>query len=289
MIEEDFRLDDVICGALREDLGYGDPTTDAVVPSGRSGEASLLAKEALILAGLPVFERVFQHISPAVHMEAYFKEGDRIPAGTRAALLTGPMGAILKGERTALNFLQRMSGIATITAQYAEKVRAYGAKILDTRKTAPGLRFLDKYAVRMGGGYNHRFGLCDGILIKDNHIVAAGSIQGAVGMAREKSPHTLRIQVEVETPDEAKEAVEAGAEAILADNMSPDRLRETVKIVRGRALVEASGGVTLATVEQIAQSGVNFISVGALTHSVRAVDFSLEVHPVGNAVDRAQR
>jgi nicotinate-nucleotide pyrophosphorylase (carboxylating) len=172
-----------------------------------------------------------------------------------------------------------MSGIATITARYAEKVRAYGVKVLDTRKTAPGLRCLDKYAVRMGGGHNHRFGLSDGILIKDNHIVAAGSIQAAVRMAAQNAPHTLTIQVEVESPEEAQQAVEAGARAILADNMSADQLRETVRVVKGRALVEASGGITMERIESIAQCGVDFISVGALTHSVKAVDLSLEVHP----------
>jgi nicotinate-nucleotide pyrophosphorylase (carboxylating) len=244
------------------------------------GEASVLAKEEMILAGMHVFEQVFQHIDPSAHMEAYFEDGDLVPADTRIALVTAPLNAILKGERTALNFLQRMSGIATTTKSYVEKVQAYNVKILDTRKTVPGLRFLDKYAVRMGGGQNHRFGLYDGILIKDNHIVAAGSIEAAVRMAKQKAPHSLRIQVEVETPEQANEALGAGAEAILADNMSPGKLRETVNVVNGRALVEASGGVTLESIEQIAQCGVDFISVGALTHSVKAVDLSLEMHPV---------
>lgn len=265
--------------ALEEDLFGGDATTDAVIDPDQRGEAPLIAREELVLAGMSVFERVFLILDPSITLEASYRDGDLIAAGTRIGLLRGRLAPILRGERTALNFLQRMSGIATLTRRYVERVKPYPVRILDTRKTAPGLRWFDKYAVRVGGGFNHRFGLSDGILIKDNHIAAAGSIPRAVELARKNAPHTLRIEVEVEDTAGAVLACEAGADVILLDNMSPAQLAEAVKLVKGRALLEASGGITLETVADVARTGVDMISVGALTHSPKAADLSLEVMP----------
>ncbi len=263
--------------ALEEDLGPKDVTTDAVVDSTWKGEAILLAKERLVLAGLPVFKQVFLEISHDVCFEDYFNDGDLVEEGERVCLLQGPLSALLGAERTALNFLQRMSGIATLTRHYVENVGYRKVRILDTRKTAPGLRRLDKYSVSMGGGYNHRFGLYDGVLIKDNHIAAAGSITEAVKRAKARVPHTLKIEVEVEDIAGIQEAVKAGADVILLDNMSTAEIKKAVKLVEGRVMLEASGGIQLDRVREIAATGVNFISIGALTHSAKAADFSLEV------------
>ena len=263
--------------ALEEDLGAGDVTTDAIIDPGLKGEAYLIAREELVLAGMAVFKSVFLEVDPGTEFEEYFGDGDLIPPETRVCLLKGWSASILKGERTALNFLQRMSGIATLTHRYVEKVRPAAVRILDTRKTAPGLRWFDKYSVRMGGGGNHRFGLSDGILIKDNHIAAAGSIASALSFARKNAPHTLKIEVEVEDLAGVEEACRGGADAILLDNMDPEELRKAVELVDGSAMTEASGGITLDTVEDIAGTGVDMISVGALTHSAKAADFSLEI------------
>ena len=263
--------------ALEEDLGSGDATTRATVSPNAPGEAILIARESLILAGMTVFKQTFLEIDATLAFEGRYKDGDIVPEGSTVCRIKGRLAAILTGERTALNFLQRMSGIASLTSQYVDKTRGSQAKILDTRKTAPGLRWFDKYAVRTGGGHNHRFGLFDGILIKDNHIAAAGSISKAVSMAKEGSAHTLRVEVEVEDLSGVKEACEAGADIILLDNMTPAAMKEAVQLINGRALVEASGGIDLDTVEKIAGTGVDFISVGALTHSPTAADFSLEI------------
>lgn len=277
MIEHSALVKRIITFALEEDLGPGDLTTHATIHPGVMGEAFLISREKLVLAGLPVFKQVFLEVDPATGFEQYFSEGDSVPAGAKVCVLKGPLSAILTGERTALNFLQRMSGIATLTRKYVEKISATGARILDTRKTAPGIRFLDKYAVRIGGGYNHRFGLFDGILIKDNHIAGVGSITKAVELVRRTAPHTVRIEVEVEDLAGVKEAVGAGADVILLDNMAVEEMAQAVKLVKGRAMLEASGGVNLGTVEAIARTGVDFISVGALTHSAKAADFSLKI------------
>jgi nicotinate-nucleotide pyrophosphorylase (carboxylating) len=277
MIEHPDLLKRIIAFALEEDLGPGDLTTHATIHPGVRGEAFLISREELVLAGLPVFEQVFLEINPATGFEQYFSEGDLVPAGVKVCVLRGPLSAILMGERTALNFLQRMSGIATLTRKYVEKTGTTGARILDTRKTAPGIRFLDKYAVRIGGGYNHRFGLFDGILIKDNHIAGVGSITKAVELVRLTAPHTVRIEVEVEDLTGVKEAIGAGVDVILLDNMPVEEIAQAVKLVKGRAMLEASGGVNLGTVEAIARTGVDFISVGALTHSAKAADFSLKI------------
>ncbi len=277
MIEQFPLLKHLIHAALEEDLGSGDLTTDAIIDPEVPGKASLIARERLVLAGLPVFKQVFLELNPETEFEEYFNEGDVVQAGETVCRLTGPLAQILKVERTALNFLQRMSGIATLTRQYVEKANSSKAKILDTRKTVPGFRWLDKYAVRTGGGFNHRFGLFDGILIKDNHIAVAGSISTAVGLARKKSPHTLKVEVEVENMEGVEEALKAGADIIMLDNMDLRQMRKAVNMVNGRALVEASGGINLNTIKDVAKTGVDFISVGALTHSPKAADFSLEI------------
>ncbi len=277
MIEQKQYLDRIIRLALEEDLGSGDLTTRAVVDPGLSGRASLIAREGLILAGLFVFKRVFTEVNPDIVFEEFFKDGEFVPEGRQICLVSGLLQHILTAERTALNFLQRMSGIATLTSKYVEKLGASRARVVDTRKTAPGLRLLDKYAVTKGGGYNHRFGLFDGVLIKDNHIAAVGSIEKAVKLAREKSSHTIKIEVEVEDLAGVEAALEAGADTILLDNMNPEQLREAVNLVNGRTLVEASGGITLETIEEIGKTGVDLISVGALTHSAKAADLSLEI------------
>ncbi len=268
--------------ALEEDLGPGDATTRATVAPDTLGEAILIAGEKLILAGMAVFKQTFLEIDPTLVFVARYRDRDVVPEGSTVCRIRGRLTAILSGERTALNFLQRMSGIATLTHRYVEKVKDSRAKILDTRKTAPGLRWCDKFAVRTGGGQNHRFGLFDGILIKDNHIAVAGSISKAVSLAREGSAHTLRVEVEVEDLAGVSEACKAGADIILLDNMKPPEMKEAVSLINGSALVEASGGITLDTVGDIASTGVDFISVGALTHSPEAADFSLEISHVGN-------
>ena len=264
--------------ALEEDIGSGDVTTDAIIDPDLRGEAYLIAREELVLAGMAVFKGVFLEVGNGTEFEEYYGDGDLIPPETRVCLIRGRLASILRGERTALNFLQRMSGIATLTRRYVERVRPAKVRILDTRKTAPGLRWFDKYAVRMGGGANHRFGLSDGILIKDNHIAAAGSISSALSLAKRYAPHTLKIEVEVEDLAGVEEVCRAGADAILLDNMRPEELRKAVELVDGTAMTEASGGITLDTVEDIAATGVDMISVGALTHSARAADFSLEIN-----------
>ncbi|MGD2127583.1 MAG: carboxylating nicotinate-nucleotide diphosphorylase [Desulfobacteraceae bacterium] len=277
MIEDNISLDRIIRKALEEDLGTGDLTTEAIVDATSGGRALLLAREKLVLAGMPVFRRVFELLCSDMKIEYYFEDGQTVPSGEKICLLSGPLAAILKGERTALNFLQRMSGIATLTRSYVDKIDSQKVKLVDTRKTGPGIRLLDKYAVRMGGGFNHRFGLFDGVLIKDNHIAAAGSIRRAVSLAKKNAPHTVSIEVEVEDLAGVEEAIGAGADVILLDNMAPDMIRKAVDLVAGRVVIEASGGINLGNIEEIAQTGINIISVGALTHSPRAVDISLEV------------
>ncbi|MBW2143371.1 MAG: carboxylating nicotinate-nucleotide diphosphorylase [Deltaproteobacteria bacterium] len=277
MIEQNPLIKQIIRFALEEDLGEGDMTTDAVIGPEMRGTAGLLAREELVLAGMPVFEQVFKELGSQIEFEEYFKEGDLVPAGEKVCLITGSLALILKGERTALNFLQRMSGIATLTRQYVEKAGSSKVRILDTRKTVPGHRWLDKYAVRTGGGTNHRFGLYDMILIKDNHIAAAGSITKAVKLARENAPHTLKVEVEVEDLEGVEAALEAGADIIMLDNMDLKQMAKAADRVKGKAVVEASGGITLDTIKDVANTGVDLISVGALTHSPKAADFSLEI------------
>jgi nicotinate-nucleotide pyrophosphorylase (carboxylating) len=265
-------IDTLVEEWLAEDVGDGDLTTEHLIPAETSCEAALLVKEPGVVCGLEVAEAAF----PQVSFDALVADGDVVQGGTEVALLSGPARPILTGERTALNLLGRLSGIATLTRRFVDAIEGTGAEILDTRKTTPGLRALEKYAVRCGGGRNHRFGLDDGILVKDNHLRAAGGVRPAVELLRAAGTG-LPIEVEAETLDDVREAVAAGAEQILLDNMSPALMREAVELVDGKATLEASGGVTLDTVREIAETGVDFISVGALTHSARSLDVSLEI------------
>jgi len=271
------QIDKIIDTALEEDLGPGDITTSAIIDPSTKGEARILAKEDIILAGIEIFSRVFSRLDPEIVVEHTYHDGDVVPNGDDIGIVRGSMRGILSGERTALNFLQHLSGIATLTRTYIEKIDPSSVRVIDTRKTTPGLRILEKYAVRMGGGFNHRFGLFDGILIKDNHIAAAGSISEALAKIKEKLPHTLKIEVEVDDIKGVEEAIGAGVDAILLDNMSVKEMKKSVSIAGGRVLLEASGGITLESIWDISETGVNLISVGAITHSARSVNISLEV------------
>jgi nicotinate-nucleotide pyrophosphorylase (carboxylating) len=270
-----FAIDSIIRNALQEDIGTGDVTTLATIEPGVMARAELVAKEDFVLAGLDVARRVFLMLDATVAFEKLVGDGLHIRRGEVLAWLKGDAAVLLQGERVALNLLQRMSGIATLTARFVREVAGTGATIVDTRKTMPGLRVLDKYAVRMGGGSNHRTSLYDGVLIKENHVAAAGGISTAVLRARQRVPHTLKIEVETRNLEEVAEAVAAGADIILLDNMDNPTLRQAVALVAGRARTEASGGVNLETVRGIAETGVELISVGALTHSVQAADISM--------------
>ncbi len=270
-------IKNLIKHALAEDLGPGDVTSEATIPADSASVAVILAKQHLVLAGIDAAREVFHQLDPSVEFIPFAKDGDAVHGGTEIAKVSGNTRALLAGERVALNLLQHLSGIATLTSKYVEKVKGLKAEVLDTRKTLPGLRKLEKYAVRMGGGRNHRFGLYDGVLIKDNHITASGGIIKAVERARKKAHHLLRIEVETKTLDEVVEALAAGADIIMLDNMPLDMMREAVKLVAGRALVEASGNVTLDTIRLIAETGVDFISSGSLTHSAPAADISMKI------------
>ncbi|MGQ9753879.1 MAG: carboxylating nicotinate-nucleotide diphosphorylase [Thermaceae bacterium] len=262
---------------LLEDLGQGDLTSALLIPEDQRGQGVILAKEEGVLAGIWVAQRVFHRVDAGIAFTPLIKDGDPLLPGLEVARLEGPLRGILAGERLALNLLQRLSGIATLTRRYVEAVRGTGAVILDTRKTTPGLRALEKYAVRVGGGRNHRYGLFDGILIKDNHIRAVGSVKEAVRRAKAGAPHYLKVEVEVTTLEELEEALEAGAEVILLDNMDLETLRVAVQRAKGRAVLEASGRMSLERVRAVAEAGVEYISVGALTHSAVALDLSLEL------------
>jgi nicotinate-nucleotide pyrophosphorylase (carboxylating) len=268
-------IDAIIQNALREDIHTGDLTTQAVVPEPRTATARLVAKEPLTVAGVDVAARVFTLLDPAIAFDSCCRDGQSMEQGAILARITGDAALLLQGERVALNLLQRMSGIATLTARYVQAVVGTKARIVDTRKTTPGLRILEKYAVRIGGGINHRTGLYDGILIKENHITAAGGISEAIRRARAYIPHTLKIEIETETVEQVQEALAAGADIIMLDNMDCMTMRHCVALIEGRALVEASGGVNLDTVRAIAETGVDIISIGALTHSPRAMDISM--------------
>jgi nicotinate-nucleotide pyrophosphorylase (carboxylating) len=272
----------LIQAALEEDVGAGDVTTGAILTGEEVGSAQAVAKSALVVAGIGVFKEVFLFCDVNLKFTGIREDGQRAAPGDILAEISGKFSSILVAERVALNFFQRMCGIAGMTRQYAEEIKGTQAKILDTRKTAPGLRVLDRYAVRIGGGFNHRFGLYDGVLIKDNHIAAAGGISRAVAMVRDHIPHTLKVEVEVRNLPEVEEAIASAVDVIMLDNMSISEMREAVSLVRGRIPLEASGGVNLSNVKQIAETGVDFISVGALTHSVTASDISLIIrNPCG--------
>jgi nicotinate-nucleotide pyrophosphorylase (carboxylating) len=281
------QIESIVANALAEDLGGGDVTTEALIPPTLQGKASIMAKASGILAGMEVMRMVFQKLDPSLQVNLLVPDGARLKPGKVVATIEGNVSNILKGERVALNFLQRLSGIASETARYVEAVSGSAARILDTRKTTPGLRALEKYAVRVGGGHNHRYNLGDGILIKDNHLAGlrsqGSSLKDIVLRAQQSAPHSLKIEVEVSTLAEALEAVDAGTDIILLDNMSVEEMRAVVDKVKGRALVEASGGITLDNVKPIAEAGVNLISVGRLTHSAKALDISLELESLFSA------
>ena len=263
--------------AFEEDVGTGDVTTQAVLTGDEVGKASAVAKADVVVAGMDVFKEAFLFMDQTIQFIGHCEDGLGVQKGNILAEISGNLSSILTAERVALNLFQRMCGIATLTRRYVDEVKETGAKILDTRKTAPGLRYFDKYAVRIGGGTNHRFGLYDGILIKDNHIEAAGGISHALDRVYRHLPHTLKVEIEVKNLQELEEALTAGADVIMLDNMTVEHMKKAVEIVNGRVPLEASGNVTLTNVKQIAETGVDFISVGALTHSVPASDISLKI------------
>lgn len=267
----------LVKAALAEDIGGGDITTGSIVSKTAKGEAGFIAKEDMVLAGLFIAGQTFKLLDRSSVFKTFFKDGDAVKKGTVIAVVKGRLAPILTGERVALNFLQRLSGIATLTREFTKKIGDRNVKLLDTRKTTPCLRILEKYAVKAGGGFNHRFGLFDAVLIKDNHIAASGGVKKAVDKVLKKYRDSVPVEVEVTNYKEVREAVEAGADIIMLDNMDPERIRKSLKIIKNRALVEVSGGVTLSNVREIASTGVDFISVGALTHSARSMDISMEV------------
>ncbi len=268
--------DELIKSALREDISSEDVSTNAVMPYYQEGVVNLIAKQEGIICGLYVFKRVFELLDSNVRVEFYFKDGDRVKNKDLVATVTGDIRVLLSGERTALNYLQRMSGIATYTNEVAQLFEGSKTKLLDTRKTTPNMRIFEKYAVKVGGGHNHRYNLSDGVLLKDNHIGAAGSIKKAVEMAKEYAPFVRKIEVEVENLEMVKEAVEAGADIIMLDNMSVEMMKEAIDIIDGRAETECSGNVTKENVAKLTNIGVDYISSGALTHSAPILDLSLK-------------
>jgi len=277
-MELDFnRVDRIIEYALREDLGDGDITTNSLASEKDDSKAVIRAKEKGVIAGLPIAKRVFQKLDPTVVCVDNIGDGESIRPGDTLSEINGGTRALLSGERLVLNILQRLSGIATLTSKYVKAVEGLPVKILDTRKTAPGLRMLDKYAVSVGGGYNHRFGLFDMVLIKDNHIKIAGGISEAVAVIRKKYRQKYKIEVETSGFEEVKEALIAGADIIMLDNMTPEQMKKAVRMIDKNAIVEASGGITLRNVREVAETGVDFISVGSLTHSASALDIGLYV------------
>jgi nicotinate-nucleotide pyrophosphorylase (carboxylating) len=274
------QIERIVDAALAEDLGQGDITTDTLVPADQVIGSFIVSRGEGVLAGIGVALAVFERVDRAVEFRELLSDGSKIGAGARLAEVRGRAAAILGAERVALNFVQRLSGIATLTARYVQAVAGTKAIITDTRKTTPGLRALEKYAVRVGGAHNHRIGLSDGVLIKDNHLACLRprglSLGRAIKLARAKAPHTLRIEVEVESVEQALEALASGADIIMLDNMKLDQMKRVIQLMEGRVLIEASGGVTLDNVRAIAETGVNYISIGAITHSAAALDIGLE-------------
>lgn len=279
MIDQEFlkAIDPIIEAGLKEDVNTGDLTTDLLISADTKTTAIMIAKADGIIAGLPVAEQIFRKLDQNVQFKAEISDGDRVKKGDLICTIHGAYRALLTGERLALNFLQRMSGIATETARYVEAVKEFKTEILDTRKTVPGLRLLDKYAVKAGGGTNHRIGLYDMVMIKDNHISVAGGISNAVKAIRPNIPSTIKIEVETTTMAEVQEALDAGADIIMLDNMDNEAMIAAVKLIDGRAKVEASGNMNLQRVREVAATGVDFISIGALTHSVVALDISQKI------------
>ena len=271
------RLDKLLRSFLEEDIGHGDLSSEPLFEKGETGSARLVARESFIVAGTEqVAAKVFILQNADIRCHGAVSDGTRVAQGDCLLSVTGPVVDLLKAERVALNLLQHLSGIATLTERFVAKVKLHPIRITDTRKTTPGLRMLEKYAVRTGGGYNHRFNLSDGVLIKDNHIAACGSITKAVAILREKVPHTIRIEVETDTLNQVKECIASGADIIMLDNMDLETMKQAVKLIDGKALIEASGGVNLDTVAGIAATGVDIISVGALTHSAPSCDIGMD-------------
>jgi len=276
-LKENIQIDKIIEQALLEDIGTGDITTESVIPLNLKAKGIIKTSDEGVVAGLDIACLVFKKLDSEICFQSKMKDGNKILPEEILAEITGPARIILKGERVTLNFLQRLSGIATITSKFCQEVKDLPVRIVDTRKTTPGLRILEKYAVRMGGGHNHRFGLYDAVLIKDNHIAVAGGIKSAVNSVRKQISHTVKIEVEVENLSQLQETLEMKVDIVMLDNMNLDTMIEAVKMVKGKALIEASGGVTLKNVREIAQTGVDLISVGALTHSVKSLDISMEI------------
>ncbi|MBU5298675.1 carboxylating nicotinate-nucleotide diphosphorylase [Clostridium sporogenes] len=268
-------VDEILKSAIKEDLSFEDITTESIVKENRKAKVDLIAKEDGIIAGLEVFRRVFLLIED-VDAKFYIKDGDKVHKDEKIGEVFGNVKTLLTAERVALNFLQRMSGIATLTRQFVDELKSTKTKLLDTRKTTPNLRIFEKYAVRVGGGFNHRFGLNDGILIKDNHINAAGGIKNAIALAKNSAPFVRKIEVEVENLEQLEEALDCKADIIMLDNMSLDMMKEAIYIIDGRAITEASGNVTLDKIKNIANCGVDYISTGSLTHSFKALDLSMK-------------
>ena len=277
------QIEAIVALSLAEDLGHGDVTSEILIPPELEGRASISAKEAGIVAGVEVAGRVFHRVDLSLNFTTLAKDGTAVRPGDKIAEVSGKVLSILKAERTALNFLQRLSGIASLTAKYTSEIKGLETYIADTRKTTPGLRRLEKHAVSLGGGTNHRLHLGDGILVKDNHLAALRaigmSLKDIVARAKKNAPKGLKVEVEVTSIDEALEAAGAGADIIMLDNMSPDEMRQVVKLLKGKVKMEASGGINLANVRQVALTGVDYISIGALTHSPKALDISLEFDP----------
>ena len=271
-----FNADDLILAALKEDITSEDITTNSVMPEYKAGEVELICKEDGVIAGLEVFKRVFELLDSDTEVVFNCKDGDKVINGQKLGVVKGDIRVLLSGERTALNYLQRMSGIATYTRKIADLLEGSKTKLLDTRKTTPNMRVFEKYAVKVGGGYNHRFNLSDGILLKDNHIGAAGGVKEAVKMAKEYAPFVRKIEIEVENLDMLKEALEAGADIIMLDNMSVEDMKEAVRLTDGKAETECSGNVTKENVAKLVDIGVDYISSGALTHSSPILDLSLK-------------
>jgi nicotinate-nucleotide pyrophosphorylase (carboxylating) len=270
-------IEELVARALMEDMNYGDVTTDNLIEDDQLSEGMIIGKETGVVAGIFVAEMVFKKIDEQIDFCYRKKDGDLIKPGECIAIIRGKTKSILKGERVALNFLQRMSGIASQAKQYADAVSQYPVKIVDTRKTTPGLRILEKYAVRMGGCYNHRFNLSDSVMIKDNHIKGAGGISKAIEKLRKKIPHTMKIEVEVESLNQLYEALDVGADIVLLDNMTIEMMKEAVQKTKKRAILEASGNITIDNIKSVAETGVNVISIGALTYAAKALDISLDL------------
>lgn len=280
-VTEKLHTDELIMMALKEDISNEDISTNAVMPDYKKGEVDLICKQDGVICGLNVFARTFTLLDAGTQVELYKKDGDDVKKGEHVARVTGDIRVLLSGERTALNYLQRMSGIATYTRRVVNLLKGCKTRLLDTRKTTPNMRIFEKYAVKVGGGVNHRYNLSDGILLKDNHIGAAGGVAKAIKMARDYAPFVRKVEVEVENLDMCREAVEAGADIIMLDNMSPADMKRAVELIGGRALTECSGNVTEENIKNIIDTGVDYVSSGALTHSAPVLDLSLKnLHPV---------